>query len=78
MLNIDYQIHMSDLLVGLGGVWAFVKVFVSNRDVQRDLTRLVKQNCADIERIDVRLETHHEWLIRKGMDQRSGSDRRLQ
>jgi len=73
----DTQIHVSDLIVGMGGIIAFLKVFLGTRDVQRDLITLVRQNTADIERIDGRVEYHHEWLIRNGMDLREGpADRR--
>jgi hypothetical protein len=74
---IDYQIHFSDLIVGVGFIAAFIKVFVSNRDVQRDLVAIVKDLRMDVDRIDRRTNDHHEWLIAGGLDRRGHADRRV-
>ena len=67
---IDWQIHFGDLLVGAGFIVAFLKVFLGNRDVQRDLVRIVTDLREDVDRIDRRQHMHHEWLIAGGIDRR--------
>jgi len=77
MFTIDYQIRISDLIVGIGGIIAFVKMFVGTRDVQRDLTALVKELCLRVERIDSRQHEHHDWLVGAGLNRRIHPDRRI-
>lgn len=74
--TVDTQIHLSDLLLFGGALVAFVKMFVSNRDILRDLVKAMGTLTKDVDRIEDRQQQHHEWLIRDGLDLREGVDRR--
>lgn len=74
--TVDTQIHLSDLLLFGGVLVAFVKMFVSNRDILRDLVKAMTTLTSDVNRIDERQEQHHEWLIRDGLDRRTSTERR--
>ena len=77
VFQFNYQISVSDLILIGGGILAFMKVFISTRDVQRDLATIVRELRDDVDRIDRRQDKHHEWLIANGLDRRlNGLDRR--
>lgn len=76
MFTIDWQIHLSDLLIAFAGLIAFFKVFLTTRDILRELVTDVKSLRIDVERIDGIQADHHEWLVRNGLDRRSWTERR--
>lgn len=73
---VDAQVHLSDLLILLGGAWAFIKVMTAYRDLVRDLGKDVKDLRTDVDEISERQGFHHEWLIRSGLDRRTPAERR--
>lgn len=76
MLHFDSVIHLSDLLIAGGMLVTVFTVFIKGRDVVRDLTGTVSAITKQVERIDLQQQEHHEWLIRDGMDRRTGGERR--
>jgi hypothetical protein len=74
--SFDYQIHLSDLILIGSGIVAFLKIFIWNRDILRELTAETKDLRLDVNRIETRQDVHHEWLIGNGLDLRTGRDRR--
>jgi hypothetical protein len=68
MPSIDTQVHLSDLIVGVGGIIAFLKVFLSDRDLKRDLVSAVGDLKKDVGQLQTGQNAHHEWLIRAGLD----------
>lgn len=73
-MQLDWTIHLSDLLVLGAGVLAFFKVFVTIRDSLRDLTSAVGKTdppsglLGDVHHIEREQQQHREWLIRAGLD----------
>ena len=68
---IDYQIHLSDLVVFFGGLIAFFKIFLTTRDLLREFGHDIEGLRGDVDRIDGVQAAHHEWLVRNGLDRRS-------
>lgn len=73
-MTFDYSIHLSDLLLVGGGILAFLKVFLSLRDLIRDLDRRVGTEVprsgltGDVRALQGESKQHREWFIRSGMD----------
>lgn len=42
MLELDYTIHLSDLVLIGGGIASFLKMFLTQRDINRDVLKLLK------------------------------------
>jgi hypothetical protein len=86
MLQIDQTIHLSDVALVGGGLWAFVKMFIGQRDINRQqavtnsqIMRILGEReprsarrgiLGDIDELKERQGDHHEWLIRKGFGRR--------
>ena len=66
--HFDWTLRVSDILIFGAGIWAFTKVFLTNRDILRDLVKGMHDLKEMVERVNDRLELHHEWLIRSGLD----------
>lgn len=65
-MTIDYSIHLSDVAMFVGGVIAFAKIFVTDRDLKRELVRKVNQNTDDIAVIGELQDEHQDYLTAKG------------
>ena len=58
---------------------AGMKVLLSMRDTIRDLTTVVGSNTSnpptgligEVRRMNAKVESHHEWLVRSGLDRRA-------
>lgn len=78
----DTTIHLSDVILFLGGLVAFLKMFISQRDILRDLVKAIGQTyppagiLGTLGEHDTELAAHREWLVREGLDQRRGAGRR--
>lgn len=75
-MAVNWTIDISDLLVLGAALFAVLRVTISQRDIVRDVASAAKALREDVDRIDGRVNTHHEWLIGAGLDQRSGRERR--
>lgn len=67
----DAQVHLSDILMMLTGVWVFVKTSTQYRDLIRDLGKDVKDMKERMDGVEKQGDSHHEWLIRSGLDRRA-------
>lgn len=76
MFQWDWTVHVSDLLVFGGGLWAFFKVFLTVRDALKELTAAVGQKMpptglvGEVEHIKLEQQDHRDWLIAAGLDRR--------
>lgn len=70
------EISISDLMIGGGVLVAMLKIFLTDRDLKRDLVKAVGDLCQDVEVLQKRQEAHHEWLIGAGLDRRQQPNRR--
>lgn len=82
MLQWDFTVHVSDMLVFGGGLWAFFKIFLTVRDALKELTAAVGQKLppsglmGEVEHIKLEQSDHRDWLIAAGLDRRRSQDRR--
>lgn len=67
---LDIQIHLSDVFLVGGGIFAFIRTTNAYRDLVRDLGKDVEQMKKDWTTYKLVQDKHHEWLIRSGMDRR--------
>lgn len=75
-ITIDKTIHLSDIVMFGGGILAFLKVYYNmQKSIDKHEDRITT-NEGEIERIDGRQAQHHDWLIRSGLDRRTGHERR--
>jgi len=84
-LQFDATIHLSDL-IAYGGLLALVwKIFLQFRDDLREVKRALGSDgpppsglIADVRVLEIVGQEHRDWLIRAGLDRRSGrTDRRF-
>lgn len=65
----DWTISFSDVVLFGGGILTFLKIFLSMRDMIRDLTTVVgKDNppsglVGEIRTVRTQQSLHHEWLV---------------
>lgn len=76
MFSIDWQIHVSDLIVAAGCLVTVATVFLRNRDSQRDTVTVLKSLVERVDRVEGRMDSHHEWLIAAGLDRRRPREER--
>lgn len=73
-MTFDWTISVSDVLLFGGGVFAFVRVFMTVRDSLRDLSTAVGHAeppsglIGDVRAIQAEQQQQREWLIRGGLD----------
>ena len=67
-MNFDATIHLGDLLVGAGGVFAFLKVFLGLRDSNNKLTVIVKDHERRITQVEGVSGDNRDAILRAGID----------
>lgn len=68
-MTFDSTVHLSDMVVVGGGIIAFLKVYLADRDVKRQMAGVLDNHEKRIVVVEDRTENHHTWLIRNRMDE---------
>lgn len=84
-LQFDATIHLSDLIAYGGLLVVVLRIFLTFRDTQRDMQRVLGGEgpppsglIADVRVLEVKAGEHRDWLIRANLDRRAGvPDRRF-
>lgn len=66
----DLTIHLSDLLLIGGGIFAFVKVFYKVSRTLENHSREIVELRTDVDTVSEQVDQHHEWIVRSGIDRR--------
>jgi hypothetical protein len=72
MIDFDWTISFSDILIFGGGLIAFLKTFVTVRDSLRDLLFAVGKEhppsgiLGDLHHVKRELRRHRDWLVANG------------
>jgi hypothetical protein len=80
--SLDWTLHVSDVVMFLGGLIAFLRIFMTTRDSLRDMTKAIGTYeppmglVGDVREVRAQVYKHHEWLIRDGVDRRTFEERR--
>lgn len=83
-MTFDWTINVGSMVMTGGAIVTGVRVLLSMRDTIRDLTRVVGQAypptglIGEVHEMKMRVETHHEWLVRSGLDRPTSDDRRAE
>lgn len=84
MPTIDYTIHVGEICMFVGGVWAFLWMFIAFRDTLRDLVKAVGRAdppsglIGDVKKLSEQAQEHRDALADAGwLNRRIGqADRR--
>lgn len=75
-MTIDYTVNLGNMATFIGGAIVLAKVFISDRDLKRELVRKVNQNCDDIAEIGGLQEEHQDYLAAGGFVRKNYGRRR--
>lgn len=81
-VDVDAQVHLSDIVLFGSGIYAYVKMLIIARDIIRDMRRDIGTKnpreglLGDVEGLKDHAADHRDWLIRAGLDQPEHGDRR--
>lgn len=64
----DATISISTLLEVAGVLAVFWRMFLADRDIKRSMATMLADHEKRIVDVEERQETHHEWLVRNGLD----------
>ena len=70
-MTIDTNVKVTDLIIWGTAIIALLKLIITNRDILRNVVRMVGEHEKKINRMQAVIDEHDDIIIRNGLDLRA-------